>query len=220
MANLYFYYSAMNAGKSAHLIQSAFNYREKGMHVLCFLPDTVFDALKGTIKSRTGITLPAVRMTPDMNVQDYIARYIASSPPTVDNELCHEDKRPSSTHPLACIFVDEAQFLSKHNVSELCAIVDQYHIPVLCYGLRTDFQGHLFTGSHHLLAWADHLKEIKTICHCGLKATMTLRLTTSGDDVDGCGPQVAIGGNERYVSVCRTHHTQKQWRPCMTPSSP
>jgi thymidine kinase len=194
VAKLYFYYSAMNAGKSAHLIQSSFNYNEKGMDTLCFLPEVSFRAMGGKIASRTGISLVPVCLSAGMDVAAYVAQ---------DTQKAGKKR--------ACILVDEAQFLTKNQVKQLCHIVDQQNIPVLCYGLRTDFKGDLFEGSDSLLAWADHLHEIKTICFCGRKATMTLRIAADGS-VDASGQQIECGGNERYVSVCRDHHTQRCWQ--------
>ena len=194
MAKLYFYYSAMNAGKSAHLIQSSFNYNERAMRTLCFLPDVSFRAMGGKVHSRTGIALDSICLDATMDMLVYVTKDIAA-----------QGARP------ACILVDEAQFLTKDHVQQLCQIVDEQDIPVLCYGLRTDFKGNLFEGSQHLLAKADHLNEIKTICFCGRKAIMTLRVNKDGS-VDVSGAQVECGGNERYISVCRRHHTQGQWR--------
>ena len=193
MAKLYFYYSAMNAGKSTHLLQSSFNYNERGMRTLCFLPEASFRATGQKIQSRIGISLNPVCWTPSMNVTDFVAKDT-------------EDNATKSS----CILVDEAQFLTKGQVQQLCTIVDTQGIPVLCYGLRTDFQGNLFEGSQHLLAWADHLNEIKTICFCGRKAIMTVRVNEDGSVVTS-GAQIECGGNERYASVCRRHHAQGCW---------
>jgi thymidine kinase len=184
MAKLYFYYSAMNAGKTTTLLQSAHNYRERGMRVLILTPRLDDRAGSGTVASRIGLQAQGRAFAPDDDLLDAVRRDIA-------------------THgALHCVLVDEAQFLSKAQVWQLTEVVDALSIPVLCYGLRTDFRGELFTGSQYLLAWADELSEIKTICHSGSKATMTVRVDERGHAVHA-GPQVQIGGNERYVSVSR-----------------
>ncbi len=188
MAKLYFYYSAMNAGKSTTLLQSSYNYRERGMNTLVLTPelDTRFGT--GKISSRIGLEAEAVGFSQAKNLWQ-MTRAIT-------------DRRP-----VHCVLVDEAQFLTKQQVLQLGDIADILDIPVLAYGLRTDFQGNLFEGSQHLLAWADNLVEIKTICHCGRKATMVLRLDEQGNPVKH-GAQIKIGGNERYLSVCRKHFKQ------------
>jgi thymidine kinase len=185
MAKLYFYYSAMNAGKTTTLLQSAHNYRERGMRVLIFTP-ALDDrsGTAGTVASRIGLKAQGV---PFDARDDLAAR--------VDEDVLAHGK-------LDCVLVDEAQFLTKAQVWQLSEVVDQRRIPVLCYGLRTDFRGELFAGSQYLLAWADELEEIKTICHTGKKATMTVRVDESGRALHA-GPQVEIGGNDRYVSVSR-----------------
>ena len=183
MAKLYFYYSAMNAGKTTTLLQSAYNYRERGMRPLIFTPKLDDRAGEGTVGSRIGLTAEAMAFEPD---DDLLAM--------VDAEL--------ESHSIHCVLVDEAQFLSRDQVYQLTEIVDRRNIPVLSYGLRTDFQGELFEGSQHLLAWADVLQEIKTICHTGRKATMVVRVDEDGYALRE-GAQVEIGGNERYVSVSR-----------------
>ncbi len=187
MAQLYFYYSAMNAGKSTTLLQSAFNYKERGMNPMIFTAaiDTRFG--EGKVSSRIGIEATAQLFNDETSLLDTIA----------------------SNHShlkVDCVLIDEAQFLSKAQVKELCHVVDELKIPVLCYGLRTDFRGELFNGSNYLLAWADKLIELKTVCHCGRKANMVLRTDESGVAIAD-GAQVEIGGNERYVSVCRKHYT-------------
>lgn len=183
MAKVYFYYSAMNAGKSTILLQSSYNYRERGMNTLVLSPeiDTRFGT--GKVMSRIGLEAEATTFSLIENLF----------------ELCEQHSQP-----LHCVLVDEAQFLTKKQVHQLTEVADRLNIPVLAYGLRTDFQGNLFDGSMHLLAWADTLVEIKTICHCGRKATMVLRLNELGQPVRD-GDQVKIGGNERYISVCRQH---------------
>jgi thymidine kinase len=185
MAKVYFYYSAMNAGKSTVLLQSSYNYRERGMNTLLLTPalDSRFGA--GKVKSRIGLEAEAHAFT-------------------AHDDLLELTRRTLAGHPLSCVLVDEAQFLSKPQVHQLTEVADKLSIPVLAYGLRTDFQGNLFEGSQWLLAWADNLIEIKTICHCGRKATMVLRLDASGKSLKE-GAQVEIGGNERYESVCRKH---------------
>ena len=184
MAKLYFYYSAMNAGKTTTLLQSAHNYRERGMRVALLTPRLDHRAGAGVVASRIGLQAEATAFDADTDLQMLIER-----------ELAAHGRR-------GCVLVDEAQFLSRAQVWQLSEVVDQLRIPVLCYGLRTDFRGELFEGSAALLAWADELEEIKTICHSGKKATMTVRVDESGFAVQD-GPQVEIGGNDRYVSVSR-----------------
>ncbi|MBL6707283.1 MAG: thymidine kinase [Planctomycetaceae bacterium] len=185
MAKFYFYYSTMNAGKSTTLLQSSYNYRERGMNPLVLTPQLDNRFGEGKVASRIGIKAEAVTFTQNDNLLDRIA-------------AAHR------TAPLHCVLVDEAQFLTRQQVRQLSDVVDDLGIPVLAYGLRTDFQGNLFEGSQNLLAWADSLTEIKTICHCGRKATMVLRLGEDGKPVRD-GAQVKIGGNETYQSVCRRH---------------
>ena len=184
MAKLYFYYSAMNAGKTTTLLQSAHNYRERGMRAAILAPRLDHRAGSGTVASRIGLSAQAVSFERDTDLEALIRADIAA-----------EGK-------LDCVLVDEAQFLSRAQVWQLSEVVDSLGIPVLCYGLRTDFRGELFEGSQYLLAWADELNEIKTICHTGKKATMTVRVDERGHALQE-GPQVEIGGNERYVSVSR-----------------
>lgn len=188
MAQLYFYYSAMNAGKSTTLLQSAFNYQEKGMKSLIYTAaiDTRYG--QGKVSSRIGIDADAQLFTPEYNFFS-------------DIERRHDAER------LDCILIDESQFLTKEQVYQLTEVVDKLNIPVLCYGLRTDFRSELFSGSQYLLAWADKLIELKTICHCGKKAIMVIRQDENGKPIAD-GDQVEIGGNERYVSVCRTHYKE------------
>ncbi|MFP7723379.1 thymidine kinase [Lysobacter sp. A3-1-A15] len=184
MAKLYFYYSAMNAGKTTTLLQSAHNYRERGMRVAILTPALDHRGGSGTVASRIGLSADAACFGRGDDLETRIRADIASR------------------GPLHCVLVDEAQFLSRAQVWQLSDVVDGLGIPVLCYGLRTDFRGELFEGSLHLLAWADELTEIKTICHSGKKATMTVRVDADGHALQD-GPQVEIGGNERYVSVSR-----------------
>ena len=185
MAKLYFYYSSMNAGKSTTLLQSSFNYRERGMHTL-LLTAALDDRYQvGSIASRIGLSEEAL----PFNREDDLLKVTAQA---------------HGTNPLDCVFVDEAQFLTKEQVWQLSDVCDTLGLPVLCYGIRTDFQGELFEGSQWLLAWADKLEELKTICHCGRKAIMVLRMDENGQAVKE-GAQVEIGGNDRYEAVCRQH---------------
>ena len=185
MAKLYFSYSAMNAGKSTILLQASHNYRERGMNTL--LLTAAFDdrSGKGRIGSRIGLGADALTFAADTDIEQLTRR-------------THEQQA------LDCLLVDEAQFLSVDQVCQLSVVVDQLNIPVMCYGLRTDFRGQLFPGSAVLLAVADTLREIRTICHCGRKATMVTRLTETGETVTD-GAQIEIGGNDKYVSLCRVH---------------
>jgi thymidine kinase len=184
MAKLYFYYSAMNAGKTTTLLQSAYNYHERGMRTLILTPALDNRYGDGVVASRIGLKANARRFRGDENLFALVEADIAAR------------------GALHCVFVDEAQFLSKAQVWQISDVVDRLNIPVLAYGLRTDFRGELFEGSRHLLAWADNLEEIKTICHTGRKATMVVRVDEQGRAVTE-GPQVEIGGNDRYVSVSR-----------------
>lgn len=185
MAKLFFYYSAMNAGKTTTLLQSAYNYHERGMRTLLFTPKLDHRAGEGMVASRIGLKAKAIAFERDDDLEILFNRALAKH------------------RKIDCVLVDEAQFLSKNQVWQLSEIVDQHNVPVLAYGLRTDFRGELFEGSQYLLAWADSLTEIKTICHTGKKATMVVRVDENGRAVKE-GPQVQIGGNERYVSVSRS----------------
>ncbi|MCG9696177.1 thymidine kinase [Shewanella sp. Isolate11] len=191
MAQLYFYYSAMNAGKSTSLLQSSYNYRERGMNTLVMTASIDDRYGVGKVSSRIGIETEAQVFGSNDDVAVMI-------------------REASLKQPLHCILIDESQFLSKAQVQQLTYVVDILDIPVLCYGLKTDFQGELFSGSQYLLAWADKLVELKTICHCGRKANMVLRLDSDGKPMKE-GEQVAIGGNERYESVCRKHFREFLW---------
>ncbi len=184
MAKLYFYYSAMNAGKTTTLLQSAYNYHERGMRTLILSPALDNRYGEGVVASRIGLKANARRFGGDENLLALVEADIAAH------------------GALHCVFVDEAQFLTKPQVWQISDVVDRLNIPVLAFGLRTDFRGELFEGSRYLLAWADNLEEIKTICHTGRKATMVVRVDEHGHAVTD-GPQVEIGGNERYVSVSR-----------------
>lgn len=185
MAKLYFYYASMNAGKSSTLLQAAFNYAERGMRTMLWSAahDDRFGA--GQISSRIGLNAPAHLFDADSDMFAAVARDMARA-------------------PLHCVLVDEAQFLTKSQVFQCARICDEMKIPVLCYGLRTDFQAELFPGSAQLLAIADHLVELKAVCECGAKATMNLRVDGSGRAVK-TGAQTEIGGNDRYVALCRKH---------------
>lgn len=183
MAKLFFYYSTMNAGKSTSLLQAAHNYAERGMKTMLFTA-RFDDRAGGRIASRIGFGADAQHFGPETDFW----------------KLC-------PPHEPACVLVDEAQFLSKEHVHQLARVVDEADIPVMCYGLRTDFRGELFPGSAALLAWADTLAELKTICCCGRKATMVVRVSPNGA-VEGAGQQIEIGGNDRYVSLCRRHFTE------------
>ncbi len=188
MAKLYFHFSTMNAGKSTLLLQASHNYREGGMST--YLITAQFDnrAGDGRIASRIGIGEPADTFAPDTDLFAKLAARFAQS-------------------PVACVFIDEAQFLTKDQVWQLARAVDDLGVPVMCYGLRVDFRGELFPGSAALLAWADEMREVRTICFCGKKATMVMRKGPDGKALKD-GDQVQIGGNETYVSLCRRHWRQ------------
>ncbi len=189
MAKLYFYFSAMNAGKTTTLLQSAHNYRDRGMRVAILTPRLDHRAGGGVVASRIGLSAPATVFDAGTDLAALMRADIAEH------------------GTLHCVLLDEAQFLTKAQVWQLTDVVDALRIPVLAYGLRTDFQGELFEGSQYLLAWADELIEIKTICHTGKKATMVVRVDESGRALTQ-GAQVEIGGNERYVSVSRAEFKQ------------
>jgi len=200
MAKVYFYYAAMNAGKSTVLLQSSYNYRERGMRTLLFIPAVDTRGGGGRIESRIGLRSGAVAL----EAHDHLFNQVRAE---------HEAK------PVACVLVDEAQFLTAEQVWQTTDVADTLNIPVLCYGLRTDFQGKLFPGSGALLALADELTELKTICHCGRKATMNLRLGAGGRAVKE-GAQVEIGGNDRYVAMCRRHYKEALATASVTHSAP
>ncbi len=187
MAKLYFYYSTMNAGKSTALLQASHNYQERGMRTLLYTAH-IDTRDGGRIHSRIGIEREARHFHAQLDLRKDIL-----------SEL--------NVGPLACVLVDEAQFLTPAQVKQLGAVVDELNVPVLCYGLRTDFRGEMFPGSAQLLAWADNLVELKTICHCGRKAIMVVRVKADGT-AEREGAQIEIGGNERYVSLCRKHFSQ------------
>lgn len=185
MAKLYFSYASMNAGKSTLLLQASYNYRERGMRTLLLIAALDDRAGKGRIASRIGL-------------QD------EARPFDGEEDLFTIVETERSDGEIACIFVDEAQFLTERQVWQLARVADELSIPVMTYGLRTDFQGRLFPGSESLLAIADELREIRTICHCGRKATMVVRLDGEGNPVRE-GAQIDIGGNDKYISLCRRH---------------
>ncbi len=189
MAKLYFNYSSMNAGKSTALLQANHNYLERGMKTMMFTfsEDNRFE--KGMIVSRIGIKSNAHPFNNSTDIHT-----------GVSNQLKEEK--------VDCLLVDEAQFLTKKQVHDLGRVVDELNIPVLTFGIRTDFQGELFEGSKYLLAWADNLKEIKTVCWCGRKATMVVRINDKNEIISE-GEQIEIGGNERYVPLCRSHFVSK-----------
>ncbi len=192
MAKLYFYYSSMNAGKSTALLQSSYNYKERGMNTLVLAPMLDDRYGEGKVTSRIGIDATATVFRRDDDLYALV-------------ESLHADDE------LHCVLIDEAQFLTRAQVFGLSDVTDKLNIPVLAYGLRTDFQGEPFEGSKYLLAWSDNLKELKAICHCGSKATMVLRLDSTGKAVTE-GSQVEIGGNDRYISTCRKHFKEEFWR--------
>ncbi len=189
MAKLYFYYAAMNAGKSTTLLQADFNYRERGMATMLWTADYDDRAGAGVIGSRIGLEAAAHGYRAELNLFDGVVQELLK-------------------RKLDCILVDEAQFLTRDHVLQLCRVTDELRIPVLCYGLRTDFQGNLFPGSAALLALADTLVELKAVCECGRKATMNLRVDGDGHAV-AAGAQTEIGGNDRYVALCRKHFFER-----------
>lgn len=188
MAKLYFYFSAMNAGKSTMLLQSSYNYQERGMQTMLFTPAIDDRFQPGIVHSRIGLSEKAFVFSKEDDLYQKVVE---------------------GNQSYACILVDEAQFLTRSQVYQLTEITDQLAIPVLAYGLRTDYKGELFEGSQYLLAWADELIEVKTICHCGRKAIMTLRIDDQGYATAN-GEQVLIGGNNVYSSTCRKHFKKKQ----------
>jgi len=197
MAKLYFYYSSMNAGKSTALLQSSYNYRERGMNTLILAPRLDDRYGTGKVTSRIGLESSATTFSSDEDLYELITA-------------------KSAQEALNCVLVDEAQFLTKEQVFQLGEVTDALEIPVLAYGIRTDFQGEPFQGSKYLLAWADNLKELKAICFCGNKATMVIRLDENGNAITQ-GSQVEIGGNDRYVSMCRKHFKENYFRQTLVP---
>ena len=192
MAKLYFYYSSMNAGKSTALLQSSYNYRERGMNTLILAPLLDDRYGVGKVSSRIGLESEAITFSREEDLLGIVSNAIKDA-------------------PLHCVLIDEAQFLTKDQVFQLGEMTDKLNIPVLAYGLRTDFQGEPFEGSKYLLAWSDNLKELKAICDCGTKATMVIRLDEGGNVVTQ-GSQVEIGGNDRYISMCRKHFKENFFR--------
>ncbi|MBT9384934.1 thymidine kinase [Pseudooceanicola sp. CBS1P-1] len=193
MAKLHFHYSTMNAGKSTLLLQAAHNYIERGMQTYLLTARIDDRAGEGRIASRIGIASPADAFDPADDLFAMISARLAGG-------------------PCACIFVDEAQFLTRTQVWQLARVVDDLGTPVMCYGLRVDFRGELFEGSAALLALADEMREVRTICHCGRKATMVVRRGPDGQALRE-GAQIQIGGNETYVSLCRRHWREEMGEP-------
>jgi thymidine kinase len=190
MAKLYFHYSTMNAGKSTTLLQASHNYIERGMKTFLLTARLDDRAGQARIASRIGIGEPAETFEPHEDLFDRLSARLDAG-------------------PCACVFIDEAQFLTREQVWQLASAVDDLGVPVMCYGLRVDFRGELFPGSAALLALADEMREVRTICHCGKKATMVVRMGPDGAPLRD-GAQIQIGGNETYVSLCRRH-----WREAM-----
>ena len=188
MARIHFIYSTMNAGKSTALLQTNFGYLEKGMNTLLYTSEKDNRYGDSEIVSRIGLKSKADTFKDSDNLFDFVSK-------------AHKK------NAIDCVLIDEAQFLKKDQVHQLGRVVDELDVTVLAYGIRTDFRGELFEGSKYLLAWADHLSEIRTVCHCGRKATMIVRVDDRGDIVRE-GEQVEIGGNERYLSLCRLHFNQ------------
>jgi len=191
MAQLYFYYSSMNAGKSTHLLQSSYNYQERGLTTAIYTAKIDDRFAKGKVASRLGIDADAYLFDDNSN-------------------MFIDIKEKNLQAKLDCVLIDEAQFLSTEQVKQLTDVVDLLHIPVLAYGIRTDFLGETFSGSAALLAWADKLVELKTICHCGRKANFVIRQDANGVVVK-VGQQVEVGGNERYEPLCRAHFKKLVW---------
>jgi thymidine kinase len=185
MAKLYFHYSTMNAGKSTMLLQASYNYQERGMRTVILIAAFDDRAGKGRISSRIGLAADGI-------------------PFEAEDDLFNLIERMHAEEALACVFLDEAHFMSVDHVWQLAHVVDRLGIPVMVYGLRTDFRGKLFPASQELLAIADELREVRTICHCGRKATMVVRLDSDGNVLHQ-GAQIDVGGNEKYVSLCRRH---------------
>lgn len=176
----------MNAGKSTVLLQSSYNYRERGMDTLLYTPSIDTRYGMGKITSRIGLSSDAIVIESEHNIFDDVKSRLEKNP------------------KISCVLVDEVQFLKKQQILQLAKICDCLDIPVLCYGIRTDFMGEPFEGSKYMLAWADNISELKTICHCGRKATMNMRIDEDGKKLSE-GEQVQIGGNESYIATCRLH---------------
>lgn len=192
MAQLFFKYSTMNAGKSIELIKVAYNYEERGKRVLVFIPAIDDRAGVGVVSSRIGLQREALPVEESTNILQVFLR-------------------ENAKHPVDCVLIDEGQFLKKHHVLELTEIVDSFNVPVMVYGLKNDFRNELFEGSYHLLVYADKIEEIKTICWCGRKATMVARVQNGR--IVREGDQIAIGGMEMYVPLCRKHYNDGRIRP-------
>ncbi len=188
MAKLYFYYASMNAGKSTTLLQADFNYRERGMQTMLWTANLDDRSDDKAIESRIGLGADAHRFDSGTDLWERV-------------------NASHAAHPLNCVLIDEAQFLTKEQVWQCARLADEAYVPVLCYGLRTDFQGELFPGSASLLGIADSLVELKAVCHCGRKASMNLRVDEGGAAVKA-GAQTEIGGNDRYVALCRRHFSE------------
>lgn len=186
MAKLHFYYSAMNAGKSTTLLQSNYNYNERGMDTLLYTPKIDDRHGTGKITTRIGLQCPAIAVSKEFNIFESVKKAVNENP------------------NIRCVLVDEAQFLTKAQIDQLTQVTDLLNIPVLAYGIRSDFRGEPFEGSLYLLTWADILIELKTICHCGKKATMNTRIDAQGNVLTE-GEQIEIGGNEKYIATCRKH---------------
>lgn len=199
MAKLHFYYSAMNAGKSTTLLQSSYNYNERGMDTLLYVPAIDDRHGVGKVATRIGLHAEALAVNRAFDIYEDAKLKLQNNP------------------NIKCILVDEAQFLTKQQVDQLSRITETLNIPVLAYGLRTDFMGEPFAGSLYLLAWADLLIELKTICHCGRKATMNMRVDEKGRAVRE-GEQIEIGGNDRYIATCRKHFRLGEAKKFMTPT--
>lgn len=193
MAKLYFHYSTMNAGKSTLLLQASYNYNERGMRTYLLTANFDDRAGKGRIASRIGIEAEADTYSTGSDLHTMIAARLERG-------------------PCACVLLDEAQWLSREQVWQLARVVDDLGVPVMAYGLRVDFRGELFPGSAALLALADEMREVRTICHCGRKATMVIRVDASGRALTE-GAQVEVGGNDRYVSLCRRHYRERTGDP-------
>lgn len=185
-AKLFFYYSAMNAGKSSTLLQASHNYNERDLRTILFIPTLIG---RDRIESRIGLSAPAVQFEADFDFHSYVQKALAEE---------------GMAHKLGCILIDECQFLNRAQVIQLTRVADELQIPVLCYGLRSDFVGEPFEGSKYLMTYADAMTEIKTICSCGRKATMNQRVSSDGTPL-AAGEQIEVGGNERYVGKCRKH---------------
>jgi Thymidine kinase len=196
MAKLYFYYASMNAGKSTTLLQANFNYRERGMRTMLWTA-AIDDRAEG--------------QGPDHAIESRIGLHAGAHRFTADTDLAARVREVHAVEPLSCVLVDEAQFLTPAQVWQCADLADRHDIPVVCYGLRTDFRGELFPGAAVLLGIADALVELKGVCHCGRKATMNLRVDGEGRAVSE-GAQTEIGGNERYVALCRRHFSDAMGR--------